>query len=163
MNITQDRMTQKVNISNNDTYNSTRFLTRMAERFLAIRNHFGKTQQEFADDLSISLRTEQNYERGDRKISSEVLLELHEQYQVDPLWLLNGAGSTPQKRMQAKDLDMDLLEKAIAMVELAIADSGKSVSKKDYARYIREAYRYYTSEDKDRQAASLLAAAMKEA
>ncbi|MFT6550189.1 MAG: transcriptional regulator with XRE-family HTH domain [Zhongshania marina] len=68
-------------------------------RILELRQTLGMSQQALADSLGVSLRTFQNYERGDRPVSKDLLSSLHRQHQVDVNWLLSG------ERNQPGDLD----------------------------------------------------------
>ena len=54
------------------------------ERLRAIRQHYGVSQQQFADDLEIDRTTLWKYERGERSVSAQTLFNLWEKYQIPP-------------------------------------------------------------------------------
>ncbi|MCG6659293.1 helix-turn-helix transcriptional regulator [Halomonas campisalis] len=65
-------------------------------RLKELREREKLSQQAFADSLNVSLRTYQNYERGQRAVSKELLCALINQHDVDVTWLLTGVkGGTP--------------------------------------------------------------------
>lgn len=51
------------------------------------------TQAEFAAALGLSLRGYQNYERGERAPSDDLIRAAWSTFGIDPVWLLTGAGS----------------------------------------------------------------------
>ena len=55
------------------------------------------SQEDFAAALDTSLRAYQNYERGEREISAPLILALHRQFHVDPIWLLTGVSGRMAK------------------------------------------------------------------
>lgn len=59
------------------------------------------SQQAFADSLGVSLRTYQNYERGQRSVSKDLLCALIDLHDVDVSWLLTGKETgAPQPALQ---------------------------------------------------------------
>lgn len=62
----------------------------VGERLLSVRIGESLSQKIFADSLEINLRTYQNYERGERPISKDVICTLKSKYDIDPAWLLFG-------------------------------------------------------------------------
>ena len=48
------------------------------------------SQGAFAAALNISLRSYQNYERGEREISVPAILALYQCFNIGPIWLLTG-------------------------------------------------------------------------
>lgn len=115
-----------------------------ARRFLAVRVGLGLSQQAFADALGISLRGEQNYERGQRRLPADVLLKLAKVYQIDPLWVLDGPDDQPRRLGHSGHLDQDRLEKATQLVMTAVQDSGKQVSHDQIADWVGAVYRFYS-------------------
>lgn len=109
-------------------------------RFLAVRQALGLTQQQFGESLGVALRTEQNYERGARKIPADVLLRLAREHGIDPLWVLEGPGLTPRK-LSTISIDVDVLKKAQAMVSEALDESGKTVGPEIYRELVAETYK----------------------
>lgn len=117
-----------------------------AQRFLAVRLALGLSQQAFALGLGISLRAEQNYERGARKLPAEVLLNLSRLHQIDPLWVLDGPGHVPRK-LAASGVDMTLLTRATRLVKAAVVGAGKDVSEDQFAEWVTAVYRFYSEND----------------
>lgn len=68
----------------------------IGRRLQQIRDGKGLSQQAFARSLHVSMRTYQNYERGARAVSKDLIYALMEQHDVAPLWLLTGK-KTSQK------------------------------------------------------------------
>lgn len=66
-------------------------------RLKAIRKKEGLTQQEFAESLMVSFSAYKNYEKGVRDVTEGLILALHKEFDVDPLWLLTGkTGRSPR-------------------------------------------------------------------
>lgn len=63
------------------------------QRVAQVREHLDLSQEKMARQLGLSLRAYANYERGERAIPVELLRALHEQFSVDPVWLLTGNGN----------------------------------------------------------------------
>jgi len=59
-------------------------------RLLRLRRDNHCSQGEFARRLGVSVGAYQGYERGEREVPSSLLLALHEELGVDPLWMLAG-------------------------------------------------------------------------
>lgn len=57
-----------------------------AQRFKKVREELGFTQQGFATHLGIGATTA-DIERGKTKLSGKVVMQLLEEYQINPLWL----------------------------------------------------------------------------
>ncbi len=70
-------------------------------RLCLLREEKGMTQSGMAKSLKVSLRTYQNYERGDRPISKQVLCELALKSNVDLNWLLTGIKKEEAKQTKA--------------------------------------------------------------
>ncbi len=65
---------------------------RIADRLKMIRKDLGLSQERFANELGIHLRSYVSYEKGDRAVPQKVMLDLmHMGYNIH--WLLNGSGS----------------------------------------------------------------------
>lgn len=87
-----------------------------AKRFLSVRKAQNFSQQQFADELGISLRSEQNYERGERKIPSDVITTVAKKFGVDPLWLLDGSKTNPESTVALHQINYELLNKSVSIV-----------------------------------------------
>ena len=81
--------------------------------------HFRKSvalkQTEMAKSLGISTRTYQNYERGEREISATALLNLYNEFRLDPVWLLSGGNDEPV--LYRGQIDVELMSFVIATIE----------------------------------------------
>ncbi|WP_038126236.1 helix-turn-helix domain-containing protein [Thiomicrorhabdus sp. Milos-T2] len=115
----------------------------VSERFLSVRNFLGLSQKAFAEGLGISLRGEQNYERGERQIPSDVLYSLYQVYDVDPLWILAGKELQPRLVGNRNGLNNDFLHRAIEVVKNAEKKSGKEFSPEQFTSWIGAIYRFY--------------------
>jgi len=123
---------------------STNESSQIARRFLAVRIGVGLSQQAFADALGISLRGEQNYERGIRRLPAEVVLSLAKVFGIDPLWVLDGPEDQPRRLDYNGGLDQDLLARAMKVVMAAVKDSGKKISGDQIADWVAAVYRFYS-------------------
>ena len=101
-----------------------------------MRAHFALSQTALAQRLGISLRAYQNYERGEREVPVALVHALYEQFRVDPVWLLTGAGSMMLAEDQHKRLDQTLLDRVVEAVEKFEADLKKPLSVEHKSRLI---------------------------
>jgi len=62
----------------------------VGDRLLRLRRDNRCSQGEFARRLRVSVGAYQGYERGEREVPSSLLWALHEEFGVDPLWVLAG-------------------------------------------------------------------------
>lgn len=70
----------------------------MGERLAAVRNMSKLSQEDMCRRLGISRSAFQNYERGQRVLPAELLLKVYEEFDVDPLWMLEGDTETGKSR-----------------------------------------------------------------
>ena len=70
----------------------------MGERLAAVRNMSKLSQEDMCRRLNISRSAFQNYERGQRDLTAELLLKVYEEFDVDPLWMLEGDTETGKSR-----------------------------------------------------------------
>ena len=56
------------------------------------------SQEDMCRRLGISRSAFQNYERGQRDLTAELLLKVYEEFDVDPLWMLEGDTETGKSR-----------------------------------------------------------------
>lgn len=131
------------------------------QRLLAVRKLLGLTQQEFADSLSISLRSEQNYEKGERKISTRALMELARTHRVDPVWVLEGPGEKPLYIGGVDQLNTLVLEKAHKVVAEVIKEVGTPLSDEHYSELVADAYRMLSAPGESADTARFVANAVK--
>ena len=121
---------------------STNNNSAVATRFLRVRLNAGLSQQAFADALGISLRGEQNYERGVRKLTADVLLAIARIYRIDPLWILEGPEERPRKLISDSGIDRAVLARAIRIVTIAVADSGKNIDDESFSDLVVAIYEF---------------------
>lgn len=114
---------------------------RLARRFLAVRLENGLSQQAFADALGISLRGEQNYERGMRKLPAEVLLGLAKVFEIDPLWVLEGPEERP-RHLASTGLDQETLTRAIKIVRHAFGAADKPMDDEQFPAIVAAVYQF---------------------
>ncbi len=62
----------------------------LGNRLAAVRRIARLSQEEMSQKLGISRSAYQNYERGQRDLTAQLLLEIYELFDVDPLWMLEG-------------------------------------------------------------------------
>jgi len=72
----------------------------MGERLAAVRTMSKLSQEDMCRRLGISRSAFQNYERGQRDLTAELLLKVYEEFDVDPLWMLEGDTETGKSRRQ---------------------------------------------------------------
>ena len=70
----------------------------MGERVAAVRTMSRLSQEDMCRRLGISRSAFQNYERGQRDLTAELLLKIYEEFDVDPLWMLEGDTETGKSR-----------------------------------------------------------------
>lgn len=131
----------------------------IARRFLAIRIEHKLSQQAFADALGISLRSEQNYERGARKIPSDVLFTASKVFNIDLIWILEGTGEKPRRILKPGELEKDHLTRAYKVVKAAVDKSGQPVSAEQFVNMLSALYKFYC-ENASGVAAEVLVEAM---
>lgn len=110
----------------------------IGERLHQVRLELRMSQQALADSLGISLRTYQNYERGDRPVSKEFLCAIMEVHGVDASWLLTGrdlGGSTATD----SDIDMEVFDEVVSVLRGPDSDFQK-LNGADFARYAAHIY-----------------------
>lgn len=110
----------------------------IGSRLAAAREAQRLSQVEFADQLGISPRAYQNYERGEREMPTTVLTALHAEFGIDPLWVLIGPGRDPRKL--AASAKPDVLEEVIIGVETHLQRTHKKLSPAKKARLIKVLY-----------------------
>jgi transcriptional regulator with XRE-family HTH domain len=116
----------------------------VARRFLAVRLENGLSQQAFADALGISLRGEQNYERGMRKLPGEVLLALAKAFEVDPLWVLEGPEERP-RHLAGAGLNRETLARSFKIVRHAFSAADKPIDDAQFPAVVAAVYEFCMS------------------
>lgn len=86
----------------------------ISEKLKALRKSHNYTIQTVADGIGIAVRTYQNYEYGQREISSEALFKLADFYHVTTDYLLGRDTATPEPLDELeRDFNMSALERKI--------------------------------------------------
>lgn len=98
----------------------------MGERLAAVRNMSKLSQEDMCRRLGISRSAFQNYERGHRDLSSELLLKIYEEFDVDPLWMLEGDAGKSRRH----DELTQVYRKIGLAVEQRIGEMGLSLAPK---------------------------------
>ena len=98
----------------------------LGNRLAAVRNMARLSQEEMSQKLGISRSAYQNYERGQRDLTASLLLKVYEEFDVDPLWMLEG-DTTDGKNRRHEQIAAANRKIGIA-VERRIIDRGLAVT-----------------------------------
>ena len=115
----------------------------IGKRLAAIRATTGLVQGAFAEQLEVSPRAYQNYERGDREIPAVLLSALYDVLKIDPLWVLNGPGYEPIRADFRPD--PALVEDVVLTVDRWLKRRGKTLASTKKAQLIRLLYEHFLS------------------
>ncbi|AUQ51670.1 putative helix-turn-helix protein [Phaeobacter inhibens] len=97
----------------------------LGHRLSAIRRQEKLSQEEMAERLHVSRSAYQYYERGERDLPGSLLLKVFQEFEADPLWVLEGdvePGLTRREREMAR-----AYRKVGMAVEHRISERGLSV------------------------------------
>ena len=99
----------------------------MGARLLALRKQLRLTQVEFAERLGLAPRAYANYERGERELPTDGIRRLYQEFNVDPLWVLEG---DPKKITFASErlLDLKLLNDIGAVFSRELEDANATMA-----------------------------------
>lgn len=100
----------------------------MGERLAAVRNMSKLSQEDMSRRLGISRSAFQNYERGHRDLTAELLLKVYDEFDVDPLWMLEGDTATGMSKRN--DEVTQAYRKIGLAVEHRISERGLSIPAK---------------------------------
>lgn len=89
-------------------------VTGLGSRLAAVRSMAHLSQEDMAQRLEISRSAYQYYERGERDITGSLLLRLLREFDVDPLWILEGDTESGRNRRH------DELAQAYRKIGLAV-------------------------------------------
>ena len=117
----------------------------ISERLKTERENLGLSQQALADRLSISLRSQQNYEKGDRSPDSAYLAAIATAG-ADVLYILTGERSAAASR--AASIDGALLAQVITGIEQLLTTSGKALPAAKKAQIVVTLYRAFAATKK---------------
>jgi transcriptional regulator with XRE-family HTH domain len=65
-------------------------ITGLGARLSAVRSQADLSQEDMAQRLEISRSAYQYYERGQRDLTGSLLLKVFQEFDIDPLWMLEG-------------------------------------------------------------------------
>lgn len=105
-------------------------------RVARVRAHLGLSQAAMAQRTGLSLRAYQNYERGEREVPVVLVHALYTEFDVDPVWLLTGAGPMILQTERAQHLDQAVLDQVVEAVERFEASVKKTLSVEHKSRLI---------------------------
>jgi transcriptional regulator with XRE-family HTH domain len=71
----------------------------IARRLIAVREHFGLSQVEFAESLHIAKNTLNGYEKGNRSLTMETAQRIRKRYGISTDWLLYGDIGQPSQSL----------------------------------------------------------------
>lgn len=89
-------ITYEVNTITNESCKMT--IQGMGDRLAAVRSMAKLSQEDMSRRLNISRSAFQNYERGQRDLTAELLFKIYEDFDVDPLWMLEGDTESGKSR-----------------------------------------------------------------
>jgi len=115
---------------------------RIGARLLRFRESARLTQVELAGALGITARTFQNYERGEREISTAVVGRLYRLYGLDPVWLIEDDDGSPPRR-HVSQLDSELLTTAMAEIDRFQEAKGRTIPASKKIQLLRLLYNYF--------------------
>ena len=118
----------------------------IGERLAAARELQRLSQVEFAEQLGLSPRAYQNYERGERELPSTVLTALHAVFDIDPLWVL--IGHAGQSRKSSASNKADVLEVVVIAVETHLQRTHRTLTPAKKARLIKLLYLHFQDKPK---------------
>lgn len=118
----------------------------IGERLAAARELQRLSQVEFAEQLGLSPRAYQNYERGERELPSTVLTALHAVFDIDPLWVL--IGQSRDSRKSSAPNKADVLEVVVVAVETHLQRVHKTMAPAKKARLIKLLYVHFQEKPK---------------
>lgn len=118
-------------------------------RLKELRQRERLSQQAFADSLGVSVRTYQNYERGQRSVTKELLCALIDHYEIDASWLLAGNEGYPHHVPVSKVFDQERIDERVFMEAAeALAESKiQPDDPKEFSRYAAHIYNMVADED----------------
>lgn len=97
----------------------------LGHRLSAIRRQEKLSQEEMAERLHVSRSAYQYYERGERDLPGSLLLKVFQEFEADPLWVLEGDIEAGMSR-RVKELARAYRKIGLA-IEHRIKDRGLSV------------------------------------
>lgn len=123
-------------MSNNTTSDSATLGRRLAN----IRSGQSLSQVTMAKRLGISPRAYQNYERGEREIPASLLVALHHEFGVEPLWLLEGAEVSMERAELELGSEASRVAGAVRAVEAWLQTNDKYMHPAEKADFIGLVY-----------------------
>lgn len=108
-------------------------------RLAMIRASQGLTQAEFAARLGFHKRSYIAWEQGYREMPGRALSRLRQEFNIDPVWLLDGPDGPP--RAYVAVLETEILEKAITLVTKGVRQTDLAPDATEHAALVAETYR----------------------
>lgn len=93
-------------------------------RLKQLRQEKSLSQSSFSSLLGVSLQAYQNYERGDRPITKDLIVVLMTEFGVEPSWLLSGEEAL-EPHSSLPELNEELLQQIIEGVESLLSKKRK--------------------------------------
>ncbi len=72
----------------------------ISDRLALVRGHAMVSQTEFANELGVSLRTYQSYEKENKDFPSSVAAKLFEKFGINLHWLFTGEGAMLEQNLE---------------------------------------------------------------
>lgn len=112
----------------------------VGRRLADLRAGRSMSQKVMADQLGVSLRAYQSYERSEREVPASLLATLFDVFQVEPLWLLKGSEASTEHAGAGMTADMALVVSSIRAVETWLEKRQKHMEGKSKAEFIGLVY-----------------------
>ncbi|MCP3130047.1 helix-turn-helix domain-containing protein [Shewanella sp. KJ2020] len=93
-------------------------------RLKQLRQEKSLSQSSFSSLLGVSLQAYQNYERGDRPITKDLIVVLMTEFGVEPSWLLSGEQAL-ESHSSLPELNEELLQQIIEGIESLLSKKRK--------------------------------------
>lgn len=119
----------------------------MGERLLALRKQLRLTQVEFAHRLGLAPRAYANYERGERELPCDGIRRLYHEFNVDPLWLIEGDPQGIQFAAQ-RVLDKNLMKEVGLLFEKLLDEASATMGPRELIDAALLAYEICADEGK---------------
>ena len=105
----------------------------MGRRLSEVRFKHSLSQADMATKFGLSVKGYQNYEKGDREIPSSLLVGLHDQMGIDPLWVLTGADAT---ELRWTDENLAIVAEVVTKLESILIKTDNPMTPERKARFV---------------------------
>jgi len=110
-------------------------LKAIGQRLAIVRSKTGMTQLDFAEALGLSRRAYINYEQGRRDVPVSIIKTLMDDFNTDPVWLIDG-GDTPFRKASQGSLDYALLQHIDIQLRERLAESDLVIPISDLSKRV---------------------------